>query len=110
MSVHALSEFAFCLRAGLCLYEQDDPHTEVIEDVDVSYLPIFERTELEQMLKAYSTEFCRIEKMGVRVDDEGYTVPDEDAQPFNVAMEWTDLDGFYDDLVERLMSDVVAGS
>jgi hypothetical protein len=55
--VHALSEFKFCPRAGLCLYEQEDDDDRRDQGVDVSYLPIFEQAELEQTLKAYSTEF-----------------------------------------------------
>ncbi len=57
LSVHALSEFAFCPRAGLCLYEQNDDYEEREGGVDVSYLPILEQADLEQMLKSYSTEF-----------------------------------------------------
>lgn len=57
LGVHVLSEFAFCPRAGLCLYEQDEQYEERVQKPDASYLPILERNELERMLKAYSAEF-----------------------------------------------------
>ena len=34
LSVHGLSEFAFCPRAGLCLYEQDFEDDQAEEDED----------------------------------------------------------------------------
>ncbi len=51
---------------------------------------------------AYSTEYLRMERMGLRVTDEGFTVPDENAPPMEVALDWTDLPAFEDDLVRRL--------
>lgn len=56
---------------------------------------------------AYSTEFLVMERMGVRVDWQGYTRRDESARPLDVAVEWKDLDGYEDDLLERLLSPVV---
>lgn len=51
MSVYCLSEFAFCLRAGLCSYEQDQQEEEERQRVHLSYLPIFEPEELARKLK-----------------------------------------------------------
>ena len=52
---------------------------------------------------AYSTEFLKMKKMRLKVTDEGFTVPDEKGVPVNVAIEWTNLDGFENELVRRLV-------
>ena len=51
---------------------------------------------------AFSQQFCRMERLGIRVTDDGLTVIDDQAKPMNVATEWTNLDGFRDFLVGRL--------
>jgi inosine-uridine nucleoside N-ribohydrolase len=51
---------------------------------------------------AYSTEYLAMERMGIRVDDEGFTVPDPEARLVEVALDWKDLAGYEDFLVERL--------
>jgi hypothetical protein len=56
LSVHVLSEFVFCGRAGLCLHEQDDEYEERDDDADVSYFPLHERDELERLFKTLSTQ------------------------------------------------------
>jgi inosine-uridine nucleoside N-ribohydrolase len=53
---------------------------------------------------AYSTHYLAIERMGIRVDDDGFTVPDPGARPINVAIDWKDLAGYEDALVRRLTS------
>ena len=45
-----------------------------------------------------------MEKLGVRVTDDGYTVIDENAKVINCAMEWKDLPAFEDLLVKRLIT------
>ncbi len=57
LTVHGLSEFAFCPRAGVCLHEQDETFQSQDEEPDSSYLPIFERDELERSLKFLLTQF-----------------------------------------------------
>lgn len=52
---------------------------------------------------AFAEELLVIEKMGVRVTDDGYTLPDETARKIRVATEWKDLDAFKDLLVQRLI-------
>jgi hypothetical protein len=53
ITVHQLSEFVFCPRAGLCLYEQDQEFQEEEENVaNLSYLPIHEKEELIRTYKA----------------------------------------------------------
>ena len=50
----------------------------------------------------FSTELLNMERLGVRVSDDGYTIIDETAKRMNCAMRWKDLAGFEDFLVERL--------
>ena len=49
-----------------------------------------------------STELVRMEKLGIRVTDDGYTRIDDKAKVINCAMEWKDLGAFEDFLVARL--------
>jgi len=51
---------------------------------------------------AFSQSFCRMERLGIRVTDDGFTVIDPQARQMNVATAWKDLDGFRDLLVNRL--------
>lgn len=52
---------------------------------------------------AFSTDLLKMEKLPIRVTDDGKTVIDEHAgQMMNVATEWKDLKAFEDLLVERL--------
>jgi inosine-uridine nucleoside N-ribohydrolase len=51
---------------------------------------------------AMSTELVKMEKLRVRVTDDGYTRIDENAKVINCATEWKDLGAFEDFLVERL--------
>jgi inosine-uridine nucleoside N-ribohydrolase len=51
---------------------------------------------------AVSRERVDTETMGVRVTDEGMTVPDPAARPLAWATGWKDLDGFEEWLAERL--------
>ncbi len=56
---------------------------------------------------ARSTEFLTMERMGLRVDGQGYTRRDDDARPFAVAMDWKDLAGFEAALADRMLAPVV---
>jgi inosine-uridine nucleoside N-ribohydrolase len=49
-----------------------------------------------------STDLVKIEKLGIRVTDDGYTRIDDSAKVISCATEWKDLDAFEDFLVERL--------
>ena len=53
---------------------------------------------------AYSEALVRIQRLGLRVTDDGRTVLDETARPVNCAMNWKDLGAFEDHLVARLTS------
>jgi hypothetical protein len=41
-------------------------------------------------------------EMGIRVTDDGRTLPDPAAPKVNCALEWKDLEGFRDRIAERL--------
>jgi len=43
-----------------------------------------------------------MEKLGIRVTDDGYTVVDEGAKIIRCAMDWKDLPAFESFLVQRL--------
>ena len=49
-----------------------------------------------------STELVQMEKLGIRVTDDGHTKIDEDAKVINCATEWKNLGAFEDFLVDRL--------
>jgi inosine-uridine nucleoside N-ribohydrolase len=51
---------------------------------------------------AFSRDFCKMERLGIRVTDDGSTVIDAQAKQMDVATEWTNLDGFRDLLVQRI--------
>jgi inosine-uridine nucleoside N-ribohydrolase len=51
---------------------------------------------------AFSQELCRMEKLGIRVDDQGFTRIDPAAKTMQVATEWRDIDAFYKLLTQRL--------
>jgi|YelNatPaOPRAMG01_1025707.scaffolds.fasta_scaffold15756_4 inosine-uridine nucleoside N-ribohydrolase len=51
---------------------------------------------------AISQDFCRMERLGLRVTDQGFTVPDDSARVVTAALEWKNLDAFRDWLVQRL--------
>lgn len=51
---------------------------------------------------AFSTGFLAMKRMGLRVTDDGFTLPDARARPVDVALDWTDHAGYLDSLVRRL--------
>ncbi|MGC8744716.1 MAG: nucleoside hydrolase [Verrucomicrobiia bacterium] len=51
---------------------------------------------------AINTDLVKVETLGIRVDDKGFTVIDENAKKVQCATEWKDLNGFRDFLVNRL--------
>jgi inosine-uridine nucleoside N-ribohydrolase len=52
---------------------------------------------------AFSDQLLVMEKLGVRVTDDGFTVEDNKAKVINCAINWKDLPAFEDFLVERLI-------
>jgi inosine-uridine nucleoside N-ribohydrolase len=51
---------------------------------------------------AFSEDLLEMETMGLRVTDEGFTVPDPSAKAVRCAMAWRDMSAFEDLLVARL--------
>ena len=51
---------------------------------------------------AFSQDLCKMERLGIRVSDDGYTLIDAQAKQMNVATGWKNLDGYRDLLVQRL--------
>jgi inosine-uridine nucleoside N-ribohydrolase len=52
---------------------------------------------------AFSKKLLKVEQLGIRVTDDGYTVVDERAKAINCAVDWKNLSAFEDLLVRRLM-------
>jgi len=52
---------------------------------------------------AFSEQFLVMEKLGIRVTDDGFTVIDDQAKKINCAMDWKNLSAFEDFLVNRLV-------
>ena len=57
---------------------------------------------------AFATELCRMERLGIRVTDDGYTRIDDQAKMMAVATEWKSLDAFKDLLTNRLLASAPA--
>ena len=53
---------------------------------------------------AFSQNFCTMERLGIRVTDDGSTLIDKHAKRMDVATDWKSLDGYLDFLVNRLTS------
>jgi inosine-uridine nucleoside N-ribohydrolase len=51
---------------------------------------------------AYSFDLLEMEKIHLRITDDGLTVPDPAGDEVQAALHWCDLNSFYDHLVERL--------
>ena len=71
----------------------------VDEKVNTSSTTLFDTVGI---YLAMSAELVEMEKLGIRVTDDGYTRIDEKAKVINCATEWKDLGAFEDFLVERL--------
>jgi inosine-uridine nucleoside N-ribohydrolase len=52
---------------------------------------------------AFTHELCKMERLGIRVTDDGFTLVDDHAKEMNVATEWKSLDDYRDFLVNRLL-------
>jgi len=62
--------------------------------------------DCEAVHLAHTTRWLKMRRMGVRVDDQGYTREDAAARPFNVALAWDDFSAFADDLTTRLLGGI----
>jgi inosine-uridine nucleoside N-ribohydrolase len=52
---------------------------------------------------AFTTERLVMERLGIRITDAGLMAVDPRARQMNVAVKWSDLEGYYDFLVQRLL-------
>ena len=52
---------------------------------------------------ARTADFLQMRQMRLRVDDRGFLIDDESGQEINVAIEWKDLEGYKQFLVDRLL-------
>ncbi len=52
---------------------------------------------------AFARDFCRMERLGVRISDDGFSRIDEKGDPVTAATAWKNLDGFCELLVSRLL-------
>jgi len=71
-----------------------------LEDIDVKSTIMYDSVAV---YLAARTELVKLERLGIRVDDQGYTRIDEKAKKMDCAVEWNDLDAFEDFLVERII-------
>ena len=69
--------------------DQAEHHSSTLFDTVAVYL-------------AFARSFCKMERLGLRVTDDGLTIVDNQGKKMDVATEWNDLDGFRDLLVNRL--------
>lgn len=51
---------------------------------------------------AYSRDLVEIDKIKIKVTEDGYTLPDSDGDEIQVAINWKNLEEFLDHLLERL--------
>jgi hypothetical protein len=56
---------------------------------------------------AFNQDMVKMERLGIRVTNDGYTRIDPSAKVMNVATAWKDMGAFEDLLVQRLTNPVV---
>jgi len=89
------------IRAVIENYRVWNPRWEMEVDKERTTSTLFDTVAIHL---ACSEKYLKMEELGIRVTDDGYTVIDETAKRIRVAVEWIDLDGFKDELVARLLS------
>jgi inosine-uridine nucleoside N-ribohydrolase len=67
-----------------------ETHSSVLFDTVAVYL-------------ACTQELCKMQSVGIRITDDGFTRTDDQAKKVNAAMEWKNLDAYRDLLVSRLI-------
>jgi inosine-uridine nucleoside N-ribohydrolase len=53
---------------------------------------------------AYTDRYFKMERMGIRITNDGFTAVDPNAQPVDVAINLLDHDGFCGELTDRLLA------
>ena len=91
-------------KQGILDKEKDISESELTKRVDKklnsSSTTLFDTVGI---YLAMSTDLVKMEKLPIKVTDDGYTRIDENGKVINCATEWKDLDAFEDFLVERLI-------
>lgn len=89
------------IRAVIENYRIWTPSWDALNQPNIKSSTLFDTVAIHL---AYSEKYLKMEELGIRVTDDGYTVIDEKAKRVHVAVKWTDFDGFKDELVARLLS------
>lgn len=89
MAMTVIENYRLWSRANNKQDTAAETHSSVLFDTVAVYL-------------AFAQDFCRMEILGVRVSDDGFTTIDEKGSRVSAATAWKDLDGFRDLLVARL--------
>jgi len=85
-----LENYEIWLKSGNKRWREEfEARSSILFDTVVVYL-------------SFSEELLFMEKLGIRVTDDGYMVIDDKAKAVNCATEWKDLPAFERFLVERL--------
>ena len=74
-------------------------HSQINQKLQSSSTTLFDTVAI---YLAMSTNLVKMEKLGIKVTDDGYTKIDEAAKVINCATEWKNLGAFENFLVERL--------
>ena len=89
------------IRAVIENYRVWTPNWDALNEPDLKSSILFDTVAIHL---AYSEDYLKMVELGIRVTDDGYTLIDESAKRVRVAVEWTDFDGFKDELVARLIT------
>ena len=76
-----------------------DPQWETTIEPEIKSFTLFNTVAIHL---AYSEKYLKMEALGIRVTDDGYTLIDKKATRVRVAADWKDLSGFKESLVARL--------
>jgi len=87
------------IQALMANYRAWLEYNDRLESFDVKSSTLFDTVAV---YLAFSEELLVMKELGIRVTDDGFTVPDEGAKRMSVAVDWKDLGAFEDFLVERL--------
>ncbi|MHC4394131.1 MAG: nucleoside hydrolase [Planctomycetota bacterium] len=79
--------------------DEDAVNAKINEKLNTSSTTLFDTVAIYLVI---STELVQMEKLGIRVTNDGYTVIDDNARVINCATRWKNLGAFEDFLVKRL--------
>ena len=84
--------------------QRQNLHKDILQREIVAESRLFDTVAIYLAMKR---DFVEMEKLGIRVTDDGRTVIDGKAKKINCAMKWKDLIAFESFLVERLTSPAI---